>query len=153
MVREVGQRLFRYHVYRGRSTRTMAPVPNLNFAILGHHTFEVFNCPLRVETLVVGDVLDWVCSTMGKDDMKFKSDFWLVRDGITILGRDVNDCWLYLQLKEPIPFNEVKKNPWLLDPSTDLEKYGTRHFRAERLFDTWNNRDHKILHAVVRMGV
>ena len=63
-------------------TRTMTPI-----LILGHHAFEVFPCPLAVEILVVGDVLSWVCGKMGKDDMKFGSDFWLVRDDITIPGR------------------------------------------------------------------
>ena len=56
------------------------------------------------------------------------------------------------QLKEPIPFDKVKSNPWLLDSSTDLADYANQVFRAEKLLEVWANRDEKHLHAVLRIG-
>ena len=55
-------------------------------------------------------------------------------------------------MKEPIPFDQVSSNSWLLDSSTDLADYATRVFRAEILFDVWVDRDKRHLHAVVRLG-
>ena len=59
----------------------------------------------------------------------------------------------FSQLKEPIPFDQVSSNPWLLEPSANLSDYAARVFRAEKLVDIWAKRDlTRHLHAVVRIG-
>jgi len=80
----------------------------------------------------VQDILEKICKKLDRT--------WLVND---------SDLWL---LKEPIPFDQVDSNSWLLDSSTNLADYATRVFRAEILIDLWTNRDKRCLHAVVRLG-
>ena len=55
-------------------------------------------------------------------------------------------------MNEPIHFDQVSSNPWLLDSSIDLADYATRIFNAENLFNIWTNRDTRHLHAVLRIG-
>jgi len=51
----------------------------------------------------------------------------------------------FFQLKEPIPFDQVASNPWLLDSSTNLASYATHIYRVENLSNP------KHLRAVLRL--
>jgi len=97
---------------------------DFNYAILGHHEFEVFPYQFFHKNLVEG-ALEGIGTKIGKH-----FEFWV--------------------LKEPIPFDEVRSHPWLLDPSTNLTDYATRPFRAEKLLDILPTRDNRCLHVVLR---
>lgn len=57
---------------------------------------------------------------------------------------------IFCQLNETIPFERLDSNPWLLDPSTNLDEHATRPVQAEKLSDVWVARDPRSLHAVLR---
>ena len=122
---------------------------HLNYAILGYREFEVFPIDVYKEKMLVEDILGYF-----RGRTKSNAEFWLVCDNSPFdsgLDQRADRLFTGFQLKEPIPFSEVESNPWLLDPSTNLRDYATRHFLAERLSDIWTNRDHKFVHAIARL--
>ena len=125
-------------------TSAMAPIAHFNYTTLGLSEFEVFPFHIYDQQILVEAFLREV---LPKSDLG--SRVWLVGDSTTRCNILLRTYHPFPQLKEPIPFNQVDSNPWLLNVMTDLTEHATRLFRAERLFDVWTDRNHRCLHAVI----
>ena len=122
----------------------------LTYACLGRNTFEVYPHEVYTGTRVE-DILEAICERWDVSDDLRNSDFWLVRN-ITTPNASVQWEADFFQLKEPIPFDKVDSNPWLLYTATNLADYATKVFRAVKLRDVWTNHEENHLHAVLRIG-